>query len=192
MMRKHFKLLTALSALATVLMLCCVSASAATVAPRTPASAAARGHAGSSSAEFATRSAEFAASAASLGSATPTTVKCPAMWCIFHNTDYVGPGCSGQVSNPNLEFCRNADESVENGIALCGPPPNNKCAVRIYYHPLNIDGGGAHACIPYGVDIPNLSGYTFNSGPGEPGYGQPIWNNAGGLTISNSACSNPI
>ena len=85
---------------------------------------------------------------------------------------------------PNAR-CRNVDESFFN---------NTLGTVRLHYHPMNIDGGGAWVCIDAGVYIPNLGIYTFNNGPGTDGYGSPVENDVGGSTWASgfTDCSNGI
>jgi hypothetical protein len=185
MTRKHFKLLTVMATLAAVLTLCCASASAVTVSRGGPALV-------SASADTASLPAGLSAGAAAPGSVPQIPSQCGAMWCVFVERGYHGASCTGTGNRTDLGYCRNADRSVTNEIANCGAPPNNSCSLRLYYHPLNVDGGGAHVCIPYGVNIPDLSGYDFNSGPGEPGYGYPVFDDAGGLTLSHSPCTNPV
>lgn len=80
--------------------------------------------------------------------------------------------------------CRNVDESFYN---------SNSGVVRLYYHPLNIDSGGAWACVPAYTYLSDLAGYVFNNGPNAPGYGQAVWNNVGGSTYDwGGTCLNPI
>jgi hypothetical protein len=64
--------------------------------------------------------------------------------------------------------------------------------VRLFYHPLNEDNGGAWACIDFNQEIPNLAGYTFNNGVGDPGYGDTVYRDAAGVTVSSNRCSKPI
>ena len=80
--------------------------------------------------------------------------------------------------------CRNVDESFDN---------SNTGVARLYYHPLNIDSGGAWACVPADTYLSDLAGYVFNNGPNAPGYGQEVWNNVGGSTYDwGGTCLNPI
>lgn len=78
--------------------------------------------------------------------------------------------------------CRNVDESFFNA---------GYAAIRLHYHPMNADGGGAWVCVPAGDYVSNLSGYTFNNGAGDDGYGAPVENDVGGDTYGGT-CSNPI
>ena len=115
-------------------------------------------------------------------------------WCIFTGTDFSGTQCISQGNPVSLTApCRNADESIANIDSLCGAAPNDHCAMRIYYHPFNIDNGGAHTCIDYGKSIDNLdhSNLTFNSNTGD-GFGLMVWRNVGGVSLSSGTCSNPI
>lgn len=85
---------------------------------------------------------------------------------------------------PNAR-CRNVDESFFN---------NTLGTIRLHYHPMNIDNGGAWVCIDAGVYIPDLGIYTFNNGAGLDGYGHPVENDVGGSTWASgfNDCTNGI
>jgi len=102
-------------------------------------------------------------------------------WCFVVDAQTITnwddiPGSSAQ--------CRNVDESFDN--AADG-------AIRLHYHPMNIDDGGAWVCIPTYTYLSDLSGYVFNNGSGDQGYGDPVWSDVGGNTFNyGGTCSNPI
>ncbi len=95
-------------------------------------------------------------------------------------------GPSPSSVNWSSEGCRNVDEYFADEL------PDSD-AIRLYYSP-NEDG--AWVCVPNGfgaTNSGNLSGYTFNNGPGDAGYGQSIENNVASSKVADgNNCSNPI
>jgi hypothetical protein len=184
-MKRLVVALCGLSAVLMVLALSSVSASAISASPATStATAAAHGH-----------SAVATSGYRALAAIPSFPSQCSLNeWCLFTGINFTGTNCGGQNNPVNLSGpCRNGDESVADHDTLCGAPPNDTCALRLYYHPFNIDNGGAHTCIDYGKFISNLdnSAYKFNSNTGQ-GFGQTVWRNVGGVNLSHSACANPI
>lgn len=185
---KRVRLIAAVAALSMASIFGLVAASPAAVsATRVPAHASAPRAAADPLAVG--TSAAGARSRSSATRAIPSG--CVGWWCIFEGTGYHGTACTG-VTNETDTSCRNLDESFVNDASDCGPNPYYQCTVRLYYHPLNVDNGGAWACIDFGKEISNLSGYTFNDGIGDSGYGASVWRDAAGVTVSSSACTNPI
>lgn len=127
-----------------------------------------------------------------LSLATPANPQCYGTQCDYAGTDgndYCFVAEPGNITNwDDIPYstaqCRNVDESFYN---------NTEGVIRLYYHPLNVDGGGAWACIPIGDYISDLSGDVFNNGPNEPGYHSTVWNDVGGSTYDYQGhCSKVI
>jgi hypothetical protein len=132
---------------------------------------------------------------ASEGRAQPaSTPHCYPNQCDYAGTDGLSP-CFNVAQKTIINWdnipgfpnarCRNVDESFFN---------NTLGTIRLHYHPMNIDGGGAWVCIDAGVYIPDLGIYTFNNGAGLDGYGHPVENDVGGSTWASgfNDCTNGI
>jgi hypothetical protein len=117
-------------------------------------------------------------------------VSCQGFFCIYTGLSYTGINCSGLVTETDTS-CRNEDESFANDADDCGPGSEAACTVRLFYHPLNEDNGGAWACIDFNQEIPNLAGYTFNNGVGDPGYGDTVYRDAAGSRSRRIGAASP-
>jgi hypothetical protein len=107
-------------------------------------------------------------------------------WCDYVHTSF-STLCGGApiafvqgTFNMATIGCRNIDESLATDNRF------TNLILRLYYSP---NAGGAHACLGKNAQISNLTNTTFNHNPGQPGYGQSVFNNVASVTWTPTPCS---